>query len=158
MLIWLLLTLIWLQTPRAGLAQTRWAAACITALTNLVFLTNRILPIQYQEQIALVVILRDSKLTYFLSSDGWFLGVYLSKEKVLLKKIIIQTWGLKHPRKSRRYFLITRAKYSQCRLKSCRHLWCFTCKSNDTVKATNTQVCWRELAVQQSQNDLCVLL
>lgn len=150
MLKWLFLTLICVQTPKAGLAGTRGAVVCIAALTNLIFTTNRILPIPYQEWIALVVTLRDSKLTYFLSADGWFLCVYLSKEKALLKKIITHTRGLKHPRKSRRYFPVTSAKYSQCRLKFCRHLWmrCFTRKSNDTVKATNTQVCWRELAVQ----------
>ena len=105
---WLLLTFIWLQTARAGLARAQRVVACTTALTNLIFVTNRILPVQYQEKIALVVILRDSKLTCFLSADGWFLGVYLSKKKVLLKKRIIHTWGLKHPRN----FLLTCAKYS----------------------------------------------
>lgn len=103
-----LLALIWLQTPSTGLAWTWWVAACITAQTNVIFITNRIFPIQYWEQTAVVVVLRDNKLSYFLSADRWFLGVNLSKEKVLLKKIIvIHIWGLKLPRKSKRYILVT---------------------------------------------------
>lgn len=103
-----LLALIWLQTPRVGLAWIWWVVACTTAQTNVIFITNRIFPIQYWEQIALAVVLRDNKLSYFLSADRWFLGVYLGKEKVLFKKlVVIHTWGLKHTRKSKRYFLIT---------------------------------------------------
>lgn len=95
--------LIWLQIPRVGHVWIWWVIACITAQSNVIFITNRIFPIQYWEQISLVEVLRDNKLSYFLSADRWFLGVYFSKEKVLFKKlVVIHTWGLKHPRKSKR--------------------------------------------------------